>query len=734
MHKLLKRSMATVLLACFPLVFSACGGGSGGSSNTVAKTAVSGTAIKGPIKGALVQVYTLKSDGTKGELLGSGISDGTAKYNIPIAKSKAVPPLLVVVSGQSGATYTSETTGAQIPFTSTEKFHAVLDTYAAADSFTVSPLTELAYQQVQKMLTEYPDATATTQVVSAANTWIANQYNVTSILADPATDPSYDAALTIIDQMVLTSDTGTTSQTMNLMNQALADVESQAYVNYSNQFTAAATAVVVAANDPSVTTIVNAIVATTIAPPEEPALTDTTAPNAVSGLSAVGGAETTTTSSVALTWSAATTAGSNPVAGYDVYRNGVKITSGNFLSYVDRPLLQSTTYTYYVVAFDIAGNRSAASSSVSATTPSAPNLNITVDGQLSTGISNLPQQDIAAPTAPSNLSASTTAISGTNSSVLLMWSPATDNTAVTGYEVYRNGSKIAAVSLLGYTDASVTSNTTYTYYVKAVDAAGNSSAISNQLSVTPNKASLGVTVSGQLSSDIIGQPQSDIIAPAAPATLTASSSAISGTNSSVLLAWSASSDNIAVTGYEVFRNGSKIATVTQLGYTDPSVTSSTTYTYYIKAFDAAGNRSVASTQLSVTANTTSLGVTVNGQLSTGVIGLPQSDITAPTAPASLAAATSAISSTNSSVLLTWNPSTDNIAVTGYDVYRNSSKIATVTATNYTDVSVVSGSTYTYYVQSFDAAANRSLASSLLSVTPNQASLGVTVNGQVSAPL
>ena len=54
-----------------------------------------------------------------------------------------------------------------------------------------------------------------------------------------------------------------------------------------------------------------------------------------------------------------------------------------------------------------------------------------------------------------------------------MWSPATDNKAVTAYEIYRDGSLIATVATPGYTDPLVSISTTYLYYVVAMDAADN---------------------------------------------------------------------------------------------------------------------------------------------------------------------------------------------------------------------------------------------------------------------
>lgn len=269
-------------------------------------------------------------------------------------------------------------------------------------------------------------------------------------------------------------------------------------------------------------------------------------------------------------------------------------------------------YQTYLQAFNTAADK------VKAANPGL--IAATVDA-IKTRAANPPAEidftDTIPPSTPSNLSATTFAINATTSSVVLSWSPSTDNIAVAGYEVFRDGTKIATTTTPGYTDQPVTSNITYSYTVTAFDAAGNRSAASSPLSVKPNQATLNVTVNGQLSSGILGLPQNDIFPPTAPGTLTASTSAISATNSSVTLAWGAATDNVAVTGYEVFRDGVKIATVTAPGYTDPSVTSNVTFTYFIIAFDAAGNRSIAGNQLAVKPNQASLGVTVNGQVNPG---------------------------------------------------------------------------------------------------------------------
>lgn len=94
--------------------------------------------------------------------------------------------------------------------------------------------------------------------------------------------------------------------------------------------------------------------------------------------------------------------------------------------------------------------------------------------------------DTTAPSAPTGLVASGV----TSSSVTLFWNAATDNVGVTGYQVVRNGSVLpGTVTALTYTDMGLSASTQYTYTVRAVDAAGNTSVDSSPVVVTTAAAS-----------------------------------------------------------------------------------------------------------------------------------------------------------------------------------------------------------------------------------------------------
>ncbi|MEF2967874.1 carbohydrate binding domain-containing protein [Paenibacillus sp. M1] len=98
--------------------------------------------------------------------------------------------------------------------------------------------------------------------------------------------------------------------------------------------------------------------------------------------------------------------------------------------------------------------------------------------------------DVTAPTAPENL----TSAGVTDKTVALAWDAATDDIAVTGYNIYRDGVKVGTAPGTAYTDTGLTAETTYVYTVRAYDAANNESPDSEPLEITTEQADPGNTV------------------------------------------------------------------------------------------------------------------------------------------------------------------------------------------------------------------------------------------------
>lgn len=197
--------------------------------------------------------------------------------------------------------------------------------------------------------------------------------------------------------------------------------------------------------------------------------------------------------------------------------------------------------------------------------------------------------DTQAPSVPVGLASTAT----TSSSISLSWTASTDNVGVTGYQVLRapgasggTFSQVATSSTNSFVNTGLAANTTFRYQVRAVDAAGNASAVSNTVTVTTQSGGGG-----------------DTQAPSVPANLVAPAT----TTSSISLGWSASTDNVGVTGYQILRapgasggTFTQIASSTTTSFVNTGLSANATFRYQVRAVDAAGNVSAVSNTVTAT--------------------------------------------------------------------------------------------------------------------------------------
>ncbi|MFD2673068.1 carbohydrate binding domain-containing protein [Marinicrinis sediminis] len=276
--------------------------------------------------------------------------------------------------------------------------------------------------------------------------------------------------------------------------------------------------------------------------------------------------------------------------------------------------------------------------------------------------------DTQAPTVPQNVTAS---MNGT--SVELNWSPSSDNVAVTGYEVYRDGALIATTTGVGYTDGTVASDTTYSYTIKALDAAANASALSAAVSITtPIFSTNTVTVyykQGFANPNIHYRP-------------------LGGTWTSVP---GVSMPAAEITGYNKITINIGSATQLEAVFND-------------------GNGNWDNNNSQNYFFGTGTWTFDGGSISSGAPS--GGDTQAPTAPTGL----TATARSSQSIDLSWTAATDNVGVTGYEIFRNGGSIATTASTTYSDSGLTAGTTYTYTVKAYDAASNLSAASNTATAT------------------
>ncbi|GEM_PF-3301640 len=446
--------------------------------------------------------------------------------------------------------------------------------------------------------------------------------------------------------------------------------------------------------------------------------TDTVPPTVPGALQADDIASTT----VDLSWTASTD--DVAVVGYDVLRDGIVVGTTPVAAFQDSSLSPSTAYAYEVRARDAVGNTSGLT---------APLLVTTDD----------PVPDVTPPLTPTGVAAPIV----TQTSIVLTWSASVDDVGVAGYEVWRDGVLVGTVTGNTHVDNGLTPSTSFDYVVVAYDAVGNRSGDSAVLSVVtadPEPQVVEVLPFGSTWSylDTGSYPGStwtlssfdDAGWPSGPAELGVNDGGEVTVVAPRPTVWMRSTFTVAdpaaieafdlelvaddgavvfVNGIEVIRDnvgpgpvdGSTAAlsyrwgaaeTVVRTFAVPPGVLTGGTNTIAVAVINAPGSSDMS--------------FDLRAELLVGVGGAP--DVMPPSQPAGLVATN--VSST--SLQLSWVASTDDIAVAGYDVFRDGVFLATVTGTVLADSGLVADTSYSYEVEAFDAAGNRSTRSAPLVVT------------------
>ena len=278
-----------------------------------------------------------------------------------------------------------------------------------------------------------------------------------------------------------------------------------------------------------------------------------------------------------------------------------------------------------------------------------------------------PTTDTISPSTPTGLAASNIAQTG----LALNWNASSDNVGVTGYDVYRNGARVASVTSTSVNQSTLSCGTSYPFAVRALDGAGRTSAAAQ---LTVSTAACSTT-----------PPPTDTTPPSTPTGLGISSA----TRTSVSLTWNPSTDNVGVAGYRLYVNGSLNVTTTQPATTVSNLSCGTAYTFAVDALDAAGNNSP---QASVTGSTAAC-----------------ADTQAPTAPTNVVAS----SRTATSIALSWSASSDSVGVAGYGLYRGGVEVGSTSTTTGIFAGLTCNTNYTLAVDAYDAAGNRSAKTTVM---------------------
>jgi len=508
---------------------------------------------------------------------------------------------------------------------------------------------------------------------------------------------------------------------------------------------------------------------------------DTTPPSAPTGLQTTS----VTSSQINLSWTASTD--NVGVTGYEVWRcqgsgcsSFTRVGTPAGTTYSDAGLAASTSYTYEVRATDAAGNLGPYSSTLATATSAAPTANfIQVNSKdpNTTSVGSVAAAYTAAQVAGDfnvvaiDWGSPTIAISSVTDTKGNAYTLAVGPTSVTGFgsaAIYYAKNIVAAAAGTNTVTVTFASNVQYpdlriaeysgidtanpldvTATATGTGTLGSSGSATtthaNDLIVGSNATSTGTSAAGtgftsrvitgfdgailedqfvsttgaysatapispsgqwimQMAAFKVAGSGGDTSPPSAPTALHTTGV----TSSQISLGWTASTDNVGVTGYEVWRcqgsgcsSFSRVGTPTGATFNDSGLSASTSYTYEVRATDAAGNLSVYSTP-TLTVTTSASG-----------------DTQAPTAPTNLRV----IATSSSEVDLSWDAATDNVGVATYVVERCSGSncstfgsFSPVNAAPFYDTTAVPSTAYSYRVHATDAAGNSGPPSNVVSIT------------------
>ncbi len=188
----------------------------------------------------------------------------------------------------------------------------------------------------------------------------------------------------------------------------------------------------------------------------------------------------------------------------------------------------------------------------------------------------------------------------------------------------------------------------------------------------------------------------DTQAPSTPTNLVASNN----TTFSIDLSWTAATDNVAVSSYDVFVNGNLFTNTTNTSLAINQLNSDTNYNFTVLAKDIVNNISSESVALSSST---------------------LKDTEPPSIPTNIVIS----NETTTSFVVSWDASTDNTAVTVYNVFFNDTKIATVSETMYTITNLSTATSYSVQISAKDKADNVSDLSDSITATTNNNSTNST---------
>ena len=323
---------------------------------------------------------------------------------------------------------------------------------------------------------------------------------------------------------------------------------------------------------------------------------------------------------------------------------------------------------------------------------------------------------IASAAAPDTPDAPTGTVSGNR--ILLDWPDATDDEAVTGYNIYRDGAYVTTVPN-SQGNISFGSGDVASIAVVAFDSPTDGSARGysplSEATAFSRSAESAPTVDPI--DPVAAPPES---APAANANPTAPTDLVATRTSdtTVNLTWEASIDSDGVAGYNVYRDNQYVTSVVNTRVRDIELEAGVDYDYYVIAYDTPRNFSARSaTATALAAGNDTGGGEADPETPSEGGGAIAVDAIAPSAPDNVTVSVAPLAN-----VVRWDESTDNVGVVGYNVYRNGDYHVTTSGPLFADTGRATDSD-SYYIVAFDEARNFSPRSAEITASSEPAPVG-----------
>lgn len=289
--------------------------------------------------------------------------------------------------------------------------------------------------------------------------------------------------------------------------------------------------------------------------------------------------------------------------------------------------------------------------------------------------------DTEAPTIPQNVRVTQSSGLG----LFVTWDHSTDNVFMKGYRAMINGEEVGTTLGNTYGFYGLTPLTSYDITISAYDASGNES-----------------QPSAILSASTLDPDEEAPTVPGNPEVLDL-------TQTSAIVSWAASTDNVGVSGYKIYLDGSWIGSSSKLRFPLVDLEPSTSYQLTITAIDEFLNESAPSVALEVRTR--------------------DPDSESPTKPVGLMATLVA----QNSISIVWNPSSDNVGVKGYSIYLGGIYLQVSPSNSFTITNLNPGIEYSIEVSAYDEVLNESLRSDPITVTtrnPDETSVPAMPNVEI----